>query len=1020
MNSSDRLSDGIYNHCAALGIARRPYIHRGSKRRYFCSRQTDQSDNNEIPVIWSSYRRSPAGDSSLKRDHGNICVLKRTSLPQENMDSINIKMALINTRSIVNKSFILNNFFTSQSLDFLFITETWVNPGEQMALGDLTPPGCNFLNSPRTSGRGGGVATVFKNSFKCKRLPMDTYSSFEAQLLKIEMMIPVFCVLVYRPPKFNKDFIQQFSDFLSGLVSRGDRLLIIGDFNIHVCCPSKPLVNDFLLLTESLNLVQYVTDPTHNKGHTLDLVFSYGFSVFNLEILDSGISDHYSLIFESVFTCPRPTYVQPSYKLRSIHSSTANLFSEFYQMYFSNDVSIGLDTESLVEAFNESCTFTLDNVAPFKFRRIKSVSQPWLNDETRALRQECRIAERKWKQDKLQVSYGILKECLTTYQRAVKDAKANYFSTVISENANRPKVLFKTINSVLNPTENIVLEASKENCELFLHSFTHKIEQIKCGIIPVPFDQPQTTPVTSSLTNFELVTSEQIADIVAKLKCSSYKLDSLPTRLFKEVFMTLNASVTAIVNSSLASGIVPSSFKHAIIHPLLKKAYLDPAIHDNYRPISKLPFMSKILERVVYSQLYSYLNAFNILDTFQSGFRCLHSTESALLRVKNDILLSMDSGSPVVLVLLDLSAAFDTIDHDILLKRLECMVGIHGTTLQWFSSYLKERTFSVNMANFSSASSHLKCGVPQGSILGPLLFSLYMLPLSSIFQKYSISYHCYADDSQFYFPVSIDKNRASNNALNCFKDIKQWLANNFLQLNESKTEVLILGSSLSSQPGLVVELGPLASNIQDPVRNLGVIFDSSLLFNKQISAVVKSSFYQLRQIAKIKSLLSPSNLEIVIHSFITSRLDYCNSLYSGLPQNALSRLQLVQNAAARLLLGLRKRDHITPALRNLHWLPVKFRVDFKILMFVYKALSGLAPKYISDLLHPYSPTRALRSSDQLLLTVPRCRYKSKGDHAFSVRGPKLWNSLPLYVRSSSSLAIFKSSLKTYLFSVAFE
>lgn len=135
MNSSDRLSDGIYNHCAALGIARRRYIHRGSKRRYFCSRQTDQSDNNKIPVIWSSYRRSPAGDSSLKRDHGNICVLKRTSLPQENMDSINIKMALINTRSIVNKSFILNNFFTSQSLDFLFITETWVNPGEQMALG---------------------------------------------------------------------------------------------------------------------------------------------------------------------------------------------------------------------------------------------------------------------------------------------------------------------------------------------------------------------------------------------------------------------------------------------------------------------------------------------------------------------------------------------------------------------------------------------------------------------------------------------------------------------------------------------------------------------------------------------------------------------------------------------------------------------------------------------------------------------------------------------------------------------
>lgn len=199
---------------------------------------------------------------------------------------------------------------------------------------------------------------------------------------------------------------------------------------------------------------------------------------------------------------------------------------------------------------------------------------------------------------------------------------------------------------------------------------------------------------------------------------------------------------------------------------------MDHTVFNNYRPISKLPLISKILEKVVYSQLYSYLNTHDILDTFQSGFRTCHSTESALLKVTNDILLPLDSGSHVVLVLLDLSAAFDTIDHEILLNRLECWVGVQGIALQWFALYLKDRTVAVNLGDFSSTLAPLVCGVPQGSILGPLLFSLYMLPLSTIFQKYSISYHCYADNLQFYFPVSLDKTCSLDKAQECYSDIK--------------------------------------------------------------------------------------------------------------------------------------------------------------------------------------------------------------------------------------------------------
>lgn len=225
------------------------------------------------------------------------------------------------------------------------------------------------------------------------------------------------------------------------------------------------------------------------------------------------------------------------------------------------------------------------------------------------------------------------------------------------------------------------------------------------------------------------------------------------------------------------------------------------------------------------------------------------------------------------------------------------------------------------------------------------------------------------------------------------------MANNFLQLNDHKTEVILFGSP-SSVSKLSKALGPLPANLHDTFKNLGVLLDSSLNFNKQVSSVVKRSFYHLRNIAKLKPLLSHSDLETVIHAFISSRLDYCNSLYTGLSQSNISRLQMVQNAAARLLTGTKKYDHITPVLAHLHWLPVKYRTDFKILLFVFKALNGLVPLYITDLLtplitsRPLEVTRSLRSASQHLLSVPRSHFKTKGDRAFSVAAPRLWNSLP--------------------------
>ncbi len=196
--------------------------------------------------------------------------------------------------------------------------------------------------------------------------------------------------------------------------------------------------------------------------------------------------------------------------------------------------------------------------------------------------------------------------------------------------------------------------------------------------------------------------------------------------------------------------------------------------------------------------------------------------------------------------------------------------------------------------------------------------------------------------------------------------------------------------------------------------------DCDFKLDKQINSLVKSIFFQLRQLAKVKYFLSPKDFQRILHIFISTHLDYCNGLYIGISQASHSRLQRIQNAAARLLTGTRSREQISPVLASLHWLPVHFRINFKILVFVFKSLNGVAPKYLSALIKPYAPLRALRSADHLLLVVRRAKLKSRGDRAFAVAAPKLWNSLPLYIRQAQTLVVFKSILKTYFYSLAFD
>ncbi len=296
----------------------------------------------------------------------------------------------------------------------------------------------------------------------------------------------------------------------------------------------------------------------------------------------------------------------------------------------------------------------------------------------------------------------------------------------------------------------------------------------------------------------------------------------------------------------------------------------------------------------------------------------------------------------LILVLLDLTAAFDTADHDILIQRLHVSVDLVGPALNWFSSYLKERSFYVSIGSFKSPETKIFSEVPHGSVPGPLLFNLYMLPLSIIIKKYNISYHSYADGTQLYISLSSDDLSPVNKLANCINDINCWMYRNLLQLNTDKTEMLTVGPKRQK---MYSHLASLSLKYSEQVRKLGIILDTDLSFENHITNITRKVFCHLKNISKLRTFISQTDSQKLVHAFISSRLDYCKALFAGLSKQ--SRLRLIQNAAARVLTGTRKFEHITPLLKSLQWLPVQYRITFKIFLIVYKALNGLAPQYIS-------------------------------------------------------------------------
>lgn len=838
--------------------------------------------------------------------------------------------------------------------------------------------------------------------------------------------------------------MSEFSQATVDLANSTGKLLIVGDFNFWIN-KNDDNARTFLGHLESANLKQHVHERTHKLGNILDLVISNPSElvVNNLHFDNSVPSDHSAVLFN--ISVPKPPRPKKDLEYRKYKNMDLEQFRTDTKMKTTSILETGCVTEA-VNKYNLVMKELLELHAPLAKKTVTERCHfPWYNEDIRAEKQKRRQLERKWRRSRLTSDFDAYSAQCNLTQKMSDEAKRVYYRDAVS--TKDQKELYKAANKLLSRQKVDTLPSHRSAEELanqFADFFEDKIIKIRENLEisrasnSSQADEKQEPPkVTKLLSNFEPASEEEVLKLIRQSASKSCPLDPIPTWLLKECQQELLPVITHIVNLSLSTSIMPSDFKEALINPLIKKALLDSEIFKNYRPVSNLAFLSKIIEKVVAARYLLHIEENKLSEKMQSAYTKFHSTETALVRVQNDLLQAIDKHGAAVLVLLDLSAAFDTIDHKVLLSRLEKDLGITASALAWFASYLEDRHQTVLINGKRSEKRKLKFGVPQGSVLGPLLYVAYTLDIGRIARKHGLQYHLYADDTQLYLafnptmPGSLEE--TLKRIKNCVNEIKSWMASNFLKLNDDKTEIIILSKPANfknDKLNISILIGDSEVRSSEHVRNLGVIFDRTINLGKHVNNVCKNANYQLRNIGLNRKYLDKNSTKALVHALVTSRLDYCNSLLYKANKCHLQKLQKVQNTAARVITRLRKYDHITEAKIKLHWLPIEQRIQYKILLLTFKAINGHAPAYISELIEIKKPGRySTRSADgfQMVRGESSTIY---GDRAFQKAASDLWNELPLGMRKSFSscevenfiqqLKQFKTSLKTLLFRRAYE
>ena len=959
--------------------------------------------DNNVQTTFNSTTNLYSNLGKIVQKHNGLCI------------------AHINVRSIAASSKLqeVNLLLCNGCIDILGITETWLTESHSNA--HIQIEGYNLERCDRKNRTGGGVLFYIKDNIKYK-LRQDLVIGDSSEMVCIEVQSDTkqpnsIISCIYRPPNADPVYFENIVNSIEKISNESGDCITLGDLNYNYILDENLHKNPINQLENMFLLTQLIKSPTRITPTSSSLIDVILTSVPDKHV-HSGVfqtcfSDHFL-----TFTIVNMKKKQNSHKLvkyRDYKSFVPELFLNDVTKCFSNIDEFNEDTNACWLKWKSNFLTICDKHAPFKTRRLKQRSNPWMTKDILNMMYKRNHIHKKalnsHDPNERKTLWNQYKHMRNKVTALIKQARKDYYNN-ITENAPSSKQMWRKIREVI-PKPGSDTITHNISADEFNDFFTNIGSTVVNDHYTTSSKYQWTLPSSIYTFNFTELKSFKIEKYLQNLPSES-KNDILnfDTKLLKLSAALISPSLTHIFNLSMKEGVVPDDWKIAKLTPAYKNKG-DKFARDNYRPLSVVGHIAKNIETSAKIQLVDYLLLHHFISSDQSAYLRNHSTTTSLHRLLDDILGNVNNKEMTAICFLDIKKCFDTIDHSILLTKLY-HYGIRDNELKWFKSYLSNRRQCVSLNGDLSKEMEVSIGVPQGTVLGPVLFLLYINDLSNAVSDGEIN--IFADDVAIYSSSKClsSLTTAMSSIMN---NVSNWYKLNRLVLSTDKCSSMLISGDKCNTRKLDIDMNGTVLNQVESTKYLGVVIDDQLSWRKQTSEVCRKLAYNVSNLNKARNVLPPKVLRNVYLSTFIPVVDYACTVWSNSSIFNMKRIHRMEKMAARAISGNYDYIHVRgdSLLEELALNTFEDRKKYHLSLLIYKSIHGIAPHYlVNQVLFSYEVNqRNLRSLDNMILYLPKVNKNIFKNSLFYV-GAQCWNTLPLYIKESTSVPCFKKHLKKHL------